>query len=262
MRRIGDVIVADEGIGAPVLVVHGGLSDEAPWAKVAAALADRFRVVRIRRRLYRLELESDPATNLAAEVADVAAVAAFLERQCVLVGHSSGAVVALEALVAHPDRFAGAVLYEPPLVVDEPLGGGGALAAARAAVAAGRPGRALRIFLRDMVELPAPAALLVGTLSRLSSGLRKFVPRQLDDVEAINRLGRRLEAYAAIDVPVLLLSGAKSPAHLGERTRALAAVLPHARIEVLPTQGHGANDGDPKGVADLIASFATQAFGS
>lgn len=82
-RRIGDVIVADEGIGAPVLVVHGGLSDEAPWAKVAAALGDRYRVLRIRRRLYRLELESDPATNLAAEVADVAAVAAFLvDRAC------------------------------------------------------------------------------------------------------------------------------------------------------------------------------------
>ena len=164
--------------------------------------------------------------------------------------------------MAHPDRFAGAVLYEPPLVVNEPLGGGGALTAARSAVAAGRPGQALRIFLRDMVELPAPAALLVGMLSRLSSGLRRFVPRQLDDVEAINRLGRRLEAYAAIDVPVLLLSGAKSPAHLGERTQALAAVLPHARIEVLPTQGHGANDGDPKGVADLIASLAAEAFGS
>ena len=39
-------------------------------------------------------------------------------------------------------------------------------------------------------------------------------------------------------------------------------MLPHARIEVLPTQGHGANDGDPKGVADLIASLAAEAFGS
>ena len=48
--------------------------------------------------------------------------AAPLDRP-VLVGHSSGAVLALEALAAGPGQFAGAFIYEPPLVLDRPLGG-------------------------------------------------------------------------------------------------------------------------------------------
>ena len=37
-----------------------------------------------------------------------------------LAGHSSGAVVALEALAAEPGVFAGAVLYEPPVATGPP----------------------------------------------------------------------------------------------------------------------------------------------
>jgi pimeloyl-ACP methyl ester carboxylesterase len=57
------------------------------------------------------------------EVAEVREVARTLDRP-VLIGHSSGAVVALEALAADPDLYSAAVLYEPPIVLDEPLSGG------------------------------------------------------------------------------------------------------------------------------------------
>ncbi len=73
-----EVITVDEGSGSVILVLHGGLSDESAWAKVAARLVDRFRVIRIRRRLYRLELPADPSTAYAREVEDVLAVARTL----------------------------------------------------------------------------------------------------------------------------------------------------------------------------------------
>jgi alpha-beta hydrolase superfamily lysophospholipase len=60
------------------------------------------------------------------------------------VGHSSGAVIALEAALASPASFAGLVLHEPPVAVTMPLGGG-ALARANEALAAGDAGRALKI---------------------------------------------------------------------------------------------------------------------
>jgi pimeloyl-ACP methyl ester carboxylesterase len=47
------VVYADERSGPVLLVVHGGLSDESAWAKVAAELTANLRVVRIRRRRYR-----------------------------------------------------------------------------------------------------------------------------------------------------------------------------------------------------------------
>jgi pimeloyl-ACP methyl ester carboxylesterase len=196
----------DEGRGPAVLVVHGGLSDESPWAKVAAELAPRFRVVRIRRRLYRPELPVDPATDFALETADVLALAKGIGSPCVLVGHSSGAVVALETLATDPSPFRGAVLYEPPIVLDAPLGNG-ALDRARAACARHRRGRALTVFLRDMVEIPGLLAVAAGVAAAVVPAIRVLVPRQLDDVEAINRLGRRLDAYASIRTPTLLLTG-------------------------------------------------------
>jgi pimeloyl-ACP methyl ester carboxylesterase len=103
------VLAVDEGRGPVILVVHGGSSDESAWAKVAARLSSRFRVVRVRRRQYRLDIDTGRPASIAEEASDVVAVAAALAEPMVLVGHSSGAVVALEALVASPSTFAGAV---------------------------------------------------------------------------------------------------------------------------------------------------------
>jgi pimeloyl-ACP methyl ester carboxylesterase len=250
------VVYADEGSGPVVLVVHGGLSDERAWAEVADELTPSLRVVRIRRRLYRTDLPADPATDVAREVDDVLALAAEIGEPVVLVGHSSGAVVALETVVRDASPFRGLVVYEPPVVLDEPLGGKTGMADARRALARGRPGTALRIFITRMVGMPAAAGWLMPVLVRLSSTVRSFVPRQIDDTEAINRLGNRLDAYAAVPIPVLLMTGARSPRHLRERTDRLCAVLPGARpLAVLPGQGHGANARAPADVARLVRDF-------
>jgi pimeloyl-ACP methyl ester carboxylesterase len=250
------VVYADEGAGPVVLVVHGGLSDESAWAKVAAELTPAFRVVRIRRRLYRTELPADPVTDIVREVDDLLALAAEIGEPVVIVGHSSGAVVALETLVRNSGPFRGGVVYEPPLVLDAPIGGETGLADARAALDRGRPGAALRIFVTRMVGMPRAVGWLMPPMVWVNGTMRSFVPRQIDDTEAINRLGNRLGAYSAISVPVLLMTGATSPAHLRERTDRLAAVLPAARpVAVMPKQGHGASERAPAAVAALVGDF-------
>jgi pimeloyl-ACP methyl ester carboxylesterase len=250
------VVYVDEGSGPVVLVVHGGLSDESAWARVAAELTPTLRVVRIRRRLYRTELPADPATDFAREVDDVLALAAEIGEPVVLVGHSSGAIVALEAASRDAAPFRGLVLYEPPLVLDAPIGGATGVADARAALARGRPGAALRIFLSRMVGMPAAVGWLMPVLVRLNPTIRSLVPRQIDDTEAINRLGNRLDAYSALALPVLLMTGTRTPAHLRARTDRLRAALPAARpLAVLPGQGHGANGRAPAEVARLVRDF-------
>jgi pimeloyl-ACP methyl ester carboxylesterase len=250
------VVLAEEGEGPTILIVHGGMSDESPWGPVAGELAKDFHVVRIRRRLYRLELSPDPATDFAREVDDLAALTATFNAPCLIVGHSSGAIVALEALVAHPTAYAGAVLYEPPIVLDGPVGTPTSVARARAALAKDKIGTALRIFLKDAVRVPAATAYLAGIFSGFMPDLKKFVARQIEDMDAIDRLGRRVETYATIQTPVLFLTGGKSPAHLGERTRTLAEVMPHATVTTMPEQGHGAQTADPALVARLITEQA------
>jgi pimeloyl-ACP methyl ester carboxylesterase len=73
--------------------------------------------VRLHRRQYRLDIKR--ACSIAQEAEDVLAIARVIGDPVLLVGHSSGGVVALEALAALPSTFAGAVLYEPPVVIGE-----------------------------------------------------------------------------------------------------------------------------------------------
>ena len=180
----------------------------------------------------------------------------MLAEPVVIVGHSSGAIVVLETLVRDSAPFRGCVVYEPPLVLDEPIGGETGVADARAALAQGRSGTALRIFVTRVVGMPAAVGWLMPLFVRLSPKVRPFVPRQIDDTEAINRLGARLDAYGSITVPVLLLTGVRTPAHLRERTERLAAVLPAARpVAVMRKQGHAAAERAPGEVARLITDF-------
>jgi pimeloyl-ACP methyl ester carboxylesterase len=252
------VVTKELGSGRPIVVLHGGMSDESPWVKVADRLAARFRVILIRRRLYRLDEPVDLAATLDQQVAETLEVARAQGEPCVLVGHSSGAIVALEALVADQAPFAGAVLYEPPSPLDGlPLGLPTTLQRARAAYDSGRPGRALRIFLGEGVGVSRAVAMLAPLLARLPD-VRPYVGRQLDDLEMILRLGVRSEAYGRIELPVWFLTGAKSPEHLTTRCVRLAALMPHADVLTLPGTGHGANQSNPAELGDLIADFAVR----
>lgn len=248
-----------EGAGSAILFLHPGMDDGRSWSRVTGRLADRFRTVRLHRRTYRLDLAADPATSLPAEVADVLAAAGALGAPVLLVGHSSGGVVALEALVAAPSKFAGAVIYEAPVPVDGPLGGE-ALERVKAALAMKGPGAAIRIFMREIVRYPAWLSWIFGALVGMFPGLRARVPRQIVDCEAIDRNGVRLDAYAGIAVPVLMLLGERSPAHLAKRTDALETAIPQARTVRLAGQEHTANRRAPAPVARLIADFATEVF--
>ncbi|MEU4574771.1 MULTISPECIES: alpha/beta hydrolase [Nonomuraea] len=245
----------DEGRGPAVLVVHAGLDDGSQWHKVARLLSPRHRVVRIHRRQYRLDLR--PRCTMAQEADDVRVAAAALGGPVLLAGHSSGGVAVLEALAAAPGAFAGAVLYEPPIVTGPPLGGE-ATARTRALADAGRPGKAIEIFVRDVVGIPPFASRLVGLYVAAAPRMRALAPRQIDDLEAIDDLGDRLDAYAAIDAPVVLLGGDRSPAHLAARLDALERRLPNARRVTLRGQGHSAHLRAPAEVAHVIETLATE----
>jgi pimeloyl-ACP methyl ester carboxylesterase len=251
-----DIRVHEEGRGPVILVSPPGLDDGRSWATATARLATRFRVLRLHRRRYRLDL---PPCSIAQEAADLLAVAAAIGEPVLLVGHSSGAVVALEAMADAPAPFAGAVLYEPPIAL-RPAEWTEQVERSKAALVAGRPGTAFRLFLRDIVGEPAFATRLAGLLATLHPRYRAFVPRQIADAEALNDLGVRLDGYAAIQVPTVLLGGDRSPAHLGERLDALARTLPRAERVVLAGQGHTAPSDAPREVARVIEGVADRAL--
>jgi pimeloyl-ACP methyl ester carboxylesterase len=256
------VVGVAEGQGPGLLIVHGGSSDASSWERVAAGLASRFRVARIQRRLYAAGGPPAGRHTMATEVQDVLAVSAVLGGPLVLVGHSSGAVVALECARTSPGTFAGMLLYEPPVAVTEPLGGP-ALRRARAALAAGEPGRAMAIHLREVVQVPRWQVAAVRLVPSLWGRLRAYAPAQITDDEAMEELGVGLDRYAGVDVPACLLGGDQSPANLRARLEALARVLPRVvSVVVLDGAGHAANLTAVTQVKWAVEDFADAVLGT
>jgi pimeloyl-ACP methyl ester carboxylesterase len=112
--------IRDRAQGAPtLLLIAGGVTDAGAFSQAADILADRFRVVTYDPRGNSrspltgaavdqlIEVHSDDAHRLLAAVTDA---------QALVFGSSSGAMVALDLLVRHPDQVSLAVAHEPPAV--------------------------------------------------------------------------------------------------------------------------------------------------
>lgn len=249
-----EVRAYDEGQGPPVILVGPGMDDGTRGAKIASILSEGFRVLRPHRRQYRLDLKGGSPITVADEVEDIRALTRAVGAPAVLYGHSSGGVVALETLVAAPSAFSGAVIFEPPALTGPPLAGpkGEVLRRARTAASTGRPGEALTIFSRDVVGLPAWKARLAGRIGSLVPHYRRLIPCQLDDLEAMDQLGVRLAAYTQIKVPMILLAGDRSPAHVLDRLHALGRAMPHSHMVTMRGRDHGADVKAPTAVAQVI----------
>lgn len=108
----------ESGSRRRVLLVHS-FPDASMWRLVLPYLPDDVGAVWMDRRGRGRSGRGEDYADFNAEVDDVLAVAALLEPDTVLGGHSIGAVIALETLRRDTTPFAGAVLYEPPLPIDD-----------------------------------------------------------------------------------------------------------------------------------------------
>ncbi len=277
---VGSSVRAEgEGTGHTILILHPGMDTGKSYARIAAILARRYRVIRLHRRQYRLDLKADPVhgspCTVTDEVADVLAIVKTIGEPLILYGHSSGGPVALEALLASPSSFAGAMIYEPASVINSGgslnLSGdlierngeiGEGLKRAREALRAGKPGRALGIFTQIAAGWPGYLANPTAELVALIPAYRTLIPCQIDDLEAMERLGIRLDAYASLNLPIAMVVGEKSPASNKEMAEAVAGVLPMVEHMTLKGQGHACHTRDPQQLAQVIETFADRIFKS
>jgi hypothetical protein len=62
----------------------------------------------------------------------------------------------------------------------------------------------MTIFMRDMVGVSKSAAPLAAALVASNPGYRQLIPRQFDDIDAMNAMGCRLDSYgiSILRIPV------------------------------------------------------------
>ena len=233
------------GAGTPAFVfVHGYSRDHTDWEPQVAALKKRHRVVACDLRGHGKTPGEPQDCSIENYGADVAELVRTLDlAPAVLVGHSLGCRVVLEAARAHPGSAAGLVL------VDGSCTASGDPAAAEQAMrqtitTMGYPAFSEERF-HDMFPCPNPDAERLIALSRtLPAAIgTALVPRMTRwDAQYMDA------ALSAIKAPLMaiqstylgpglkrasLAPGATSP--WLERVRHAA---PHARIEIVPGVGH------------------------
>ena len=103
------------GEGPPLVLVHGTTADHSRWAPVLPAFEQHFSACAIDRRGRGGSGDSDEYA-IEREFEDVAAVVDSLGEPAFLIGHSYGAVCALEAALL-TRNVRKLVLYEPPIDV-------------------------------------------------------------------------------------------------------------------------------------------------
>ncbi|HSH44958.1 MAG TPA: alpha/beta hydrolase [Longimicrobiales bacterium] len=235
----------------PLVVVHGALSAGSQWVPVAEALGDAC-TCHVVDRWGRGGSGEHPAYGVEREVDDVLAVLDIAGPDAVLMGHSSGAIYALEAALRR--RLAGLILYEPPIhgfhgrFVREIWG------RIRAAADRGDYEAVVSIFLTEEAELPP--GLLSAIRERPLWQLQvAMAPNSVREWEALVRQAPTVDRYRDVAAPTLLLGGAETGAHPSFATRALAAALPDARVSLLEGQGHAAHMTAPHRLAAEIGAF-------
>ncbi len=237
MPNIAIPAVTRIGSGPPVVLVHG--TCPAWWGELPAWLAASTEVLTYDRRGFGTS-RGLTADGFSAHACDLAAVIG--DEPAVVVGWSMGGVVALEAACAHPERFRGLVLIEPPLHAKRSPDVAMA-SSVLGAMVMGRLGRAeagARWFLRwaftrtdgepnDLERLP------VDALSRLREGDNAAI---VGEIEHGTGEHLELDALRALDLPVTVLHGTASRPAFAAAARRIAGAVPSALLETVEGSGH------------------------
>lgn len=140
------------GRGPPMVLVHGTTLDHTSWDLVRPGFEDHFTVYAMDRRGCGESGDADEY-ELDREFEDVTAVIESIDSPVTLVGHSFGALCALEAAL-RTDTLRNLVLYEPPL--EQAPGAEAVLAEMKTLLDDGETEQALVLFLREFAgDTPA-----------------------------------------------------------------------------------------------------------
>ncbi|MBD2844586.1 alpha/beta hydrolase [Paenibacillus sp. IB182496] len=230
------------GSGPPLLLVHPPLLSRACFHYQEEALADEFQIITLDLRGHGHSGQSKVPLSYALLASDMAALVDHLGlASCYLCGYSTGAGVVLEALLAYPDRFAGAVLISAMSEAGDPL--------LRAKIAL-----AMRLAASKASARLLRLGIVSGNADRASTFIRLMREARranLPDVQryfASSLAYRATERLAEIEVPVLLLYGGKDRAFrryrllLQRRLKQYDSVILDKEEHQLPTKSpHAVN---------------------
>jgi pimeloyl-ACP methyl ester carboxylesterase len=231
------------GEGPPLILVHGAAADRTRWLPILPRLEERFTAVVVDRR-GRGGSGDAAAYDVAREFEDVAAVVDAVGAPAFVLGHSYGALCAIEAarLTGNLRKL---VLYEPPVPAGIPLNPPGVVERLEAMLARGERDALVTTFLREVPRLAEAEIEMLRSLPSWPGRIAAAhtIPREIRVAD-----GYRFDPgrYAGLTVPTLLLLGGDSPPVFRRATELVHEAVPGSRVVVLPGQQHTAMNTAPE----------------
>jgi len=225
--------------------VHGGFVDRRFWGPSLALLAQHFTVYAMDRRGHG-DSDAYPADHdIAREYEDVAAVAKAVGAPVDVLGHSSGAHVALHA-ARHMAQVRRLLLYEPPRL---DAFTSSVRARLHASLAAGDLDSIVATVLVDVVVSTTNPGILPNARPQVLAGLRES-PVWAGALRNARAIPAEADSYATyrfdpvefrdFSTPTVFLLGSASGPVVQGWVQDLQAALSSSRIVLLEGQGHGA----------------------
>lgn len=247
ISKDGTPIAFDQsGQGPTLILVTGAMGTRLATASLAAHLAPHFTVLAYDRR-GRGDSGDTPPYAVECEVEDIDALITYAGGSAFVFGHSSGAVLALEAARLLPGKIKKLAIYEPPFIIDDsrPPVPQDYVPHLNELIAAGRQEEAVEYFMIDAMLLPADMlAQMRNTLMwpQLVAVAHTIPYDGIIMGDTMSGNPSTIRKYASVTVPTLVMVGGESPAFFHNGTQTLAGILPNARHRLFPGQNHGVAD--------------------
>ena len=243
----GTSIAFDQVGQGPALILVGGATEtRRDEAKLSAALAPHFTAFPYDRRGRGDSGDTTPYA-VEREVEDLEALIDEAGGMAFVYGHSSGAVLALEAARLLPNTITKLALYEPPFILDDsrPPVPQDYVPHLNQLIAEGRRSEAVEYCFSDAMLLP-PEILAQMRSSPIWPQLEAVAHTIAYDGllmgDTTSGNPATIRKWAGLPTSTLVLVGGASPTFFHTGTRALADILPHAQYRTLEGQGHGPAD--------------------
>lgn len=233
--RIGD--------GPAIIFVNGATATRTAGAGIAE-LMPHFTVFSYDRRGRGDSGDTAPYA-VEREIEDLDALITEAGGEAFVFGHSSGAVLALEAARMLPTRITRLAVYEPPFIVDDsrPPLPPDYVEHLNELIAAGRRGDALEYFMTVAVQVPAEFIAEMRNSPMWAAAEAVAHTLSYDGAimgDTMSGSPAPLARFASVTVPTLVMDGGASPLYMHHAAQALADVLPNVQRRTLEGQDHGA----------------------
>jgi pimeloyl-ACP methyl ester carboxylesterase len=269
----GTTIAFDQsGKGPAVILVTGALGtrSHATPNSMADILSKQFTAIDYDRR-GRGDSGDTPPYAVQREIEDIEALIDEAGGSAFLFGNSSGAILALEAARALPNKVRKLVMYEPPFIIDDsrPPLPKDYVEQLNAATAAGRPGDAVEIFMTKAMLIPPEFVAMMrnAPMSQTFGDDTGAKPPEWTDMEKVAHTlaydgmivkdflaGKPLppKRWASFTAPTLVIVGGNSEPFFHDGAQALVNDMPNAQRRTLEGQDHAVS---PAALEPMLTEF-------